>query len=136
MATVGAKGLMFYFIWYVSLKFSKLFRMNDPLAFFSKNIFDVNVFKKPINSKCLKRYLLGNHKTCTHVHINNLTRTKISLTKYLLSWTKNHTSMPNCVFVCTNWSTTHPVKMFHRLPSVYIYIYIKKKNEGLVDGKN
>ena len=44
---------------------------------------------------------------------------------------KNHTTMPNCgASGCTNRSTTHPEKSFHRLPS------ISKNNEGLVNGEN
>ena len=43
---------------------------------------------------------------------------KISLTKKLLSGTKNHTIMPNYGAPgCTNWSTTHPEKSFHWLSS-------------------
>ena len=44
---------------------------------------------------------------------------KILLTKNLLPRTKNHTIMLNCGAPgCTNWSTTHPEKCFHRLPSI------------------
>ena len=54
------------------------------------------------------------------------------LRKNLLSRTKNHTIMPICGAPgCTNRSTTHPEKSFHRLPSIS-----KTKYEGLLDGKN
>ena len=40
----------------------------------------------------------------------------MSLTKHLLSRTKNHTTMPNCGAPgCTNRSTTNPGKRFDRL---------------------
>ena len=43
----------------------------------------------------------------------------MSLTKKLLSRTKNHTIMPNCgARVCRSQSITHPEKSFHRLPSL------------------
>ena len=72
---------MFYFTWYVSLQLSKLCLINDPLTFFFQRIFVTCVFKKQINSKCLKSDFISNHTTCKHIYTNNLTRTKISLTK-------------------------------------------------------
>ena len=61
--------LMFYFTWYDSLKFSKLYKINDPFAFFSRNICDANVFKKPIDSKCLKsEFILKSQHLQKHIH--------------------------------------------------------------------
>ena len=63
--------------------------------------------------------LFRNHKTCKHIYINNLPHTKISLRKNLFSRTKNQPIITNCGAPgCTNQSTTHPEKSFHRLPSL------------------
>ena len=74
--------------------------------------------------------LFRNHKTCKHIYINNLPHTKISLRKNLFSRTKNQPIITNCGAPgCTNQSTTHPEKSFHRLPS----LSKKKKRKRMRD---
>ena len=69
--------------------------------------------KSQLIANVSKESLFRNYKTCTHVYINNLTRMKILLEKYLLWKMKNHTAM-----------TTYEIFIFHITKMYYKFQYI------------